>query len=237
MKLPVVEILVEAFRFPWQHRREFARGLIVPLSGLVTLLIAGQYWQPESFPAFAYAVFGILYLLLFCWLAVGCHRLVLLKPDARSTDMKWSRRESYFLIWLIGLLFLRWIVTMVVVMIGVPLLNLLQPPGEMGHWFAQAAELPAWYVFARLSLVFPALALDHRTGLAHAWTLSSGNGIRMFFLVCLFPWALESAFDLLLPQGDSVLLDVIYGVALPLLYVCEICALSLAYRFFTRTVG
>ena len=235
MKLPVAEILAEAFHFPWRHRRDFASGIAVPLTGLMTLLIAWQYCQPDDFAALGYGVYVLLYFFLFAWLAVGCHRLVLLKPDARSTDMKWSRRESRFLVWLIGLTLLLWIVTLL--LHGV--LSAFQSTLSGGSLalLAQVAQLPGWYVFARLSLVFPAIALDHRTDFGHAWNLSERNGGRMFLLVCLFPWALDTACGLLLSQADSHLSSIVYGIAAPLLFVVEICALSLAYRFFTRRVG
>jgi hypothetical protein len=96
------------------------------------------------------------------------------------------------------------------------------------------ASLPALYLVARLSLVFPATAIDRHVGLRWAWRMSRGNGWRLVVVVTVLPWLVSHLVGLLYRDeataAEIVLLTVI-GTAL---FALEIAALSVAYRELVR---
>ena len=232
MKLPVADILLDAFRIPWHNRKDFARVLLIPLTGIVVVDFVQYYWIAEV--EFARPLISTLFLLLnavlFSWLAVCCHRLVLLGIEGESGDRKWTRRETHFLLVLTGL----YISATLITWLG-GMFSSLVLPALLGGWFLAFVYIFAWYLFARVSLILPAIALDHPFNLVRAWRQSAGSGLRLFVIVCILPWALSSSLWSLYPSGDDVpvLSALIQGLT-TLLLVCEISALSLCYRFLAH---
>lgn len=105
--------------------------------------------------------------------------------------------------------------------------------------------LPALIVAARLSLVFPALAMeDDGAGLAAAWRLTRGNTGRMFgglilatlpLLVTILVLARTAvAEEALAPAIPSALFDAGTSVAITIIGVVATSFLAHAYVFFNR---
>ena len=230
----------EALAIPWRRREDFAYALPVPLALLAGLMLAwyfaGELLRPLSGWAL-YLGYCLVFAACFTLFAVHCHRLVLLAPPRRLGALAlpaWSRRESRFLFWLVTL----WLAYMATVWAVLMLFaSALSWSRELEAWFDQvqlAAKVPALYVVARLSLVFPATAIDRVVDWKWAWRASRGNGWRLMVVVTVLPWVVSQLVGFLYrdePSAAEVVLITVLGTAL---FALEIAALSIAYRELTK---
>jgi hypothetical protein len=238
-RLDVGKVVVGAFVVPWWNRKAFARALAVPLAATAALSLASQYFSRDV-PTFATWLLVALSVVVFCLFAVICHRLVLLDPtsEARSMTPRWSYRETRFFLLMIAVWFIGVAVLLIVstVLMNVPdtWLNSLPGPGRRRSWISFVAVLPVLYVVARLSLIFPATAVDRRVNLLWSWRLTQNNGWRLFLVVAVLPWAVSQAVDLF-HRSDATALETL---ALALIgsatFAVEVAALSLSYRELTK---
>ena len=90
--------------------------------------------------------------------------------------------------------------------------------------------LPAGYIFARLSLVFPAIAIDVRTSMKWSWKISENNGIRMLFIIGALPWVTFIFLDLLWRENGSMLEYVFLSLLGYIVVAIEVFILSLAFK-------
>ena len=96
------------------------------------------------------------------------------------------------------------------------------------------ASLPALYLVARLSLVFPATAIDRPASLRWAWRTSRGNGWRLVVVVTVLPWLVSHLVGLLYRDEATAAEVVLLTVTGTALFALEIAALSVAYRELVR---
>jgi hypothetical protein len=240
--LSVGKVVMGAFLVPWWNRRAFARALAVPLVSLAVLTLS-WYYANEFLPNFVKWLLYVLYGLLFTLFAVTCHRLVLLGPESVATRLapRWSWRESKFLAWMV----VAWVFSMAVWFlllnaISIPLFNAFKPASDESQpwfeWLVHASKIPAFYVFARLCLVFPATAIDNKPGLKWTWNLTRGNGWRLVVVVGVLPWMISHLAGLLYRENATVFETIILSVLGIALFAVEIAALSLSYRELTKEV-
>jgi hypothetical protein len=234
-KLPVPRIVSEAFALPWLRRDAFFKGLAVPAAAIVAIQVA--WWLAEerltqAMGWAAWAANGILWILF----AVICHRLVLLEP--RPADLAripgWGRRETFFLGWMVILsaiiLAVLWGALLV---IGTIVANLFST-ALFESTYSYAGKIIGTYLFARLSLVLPATAIDARTSIPQAWRQTRGNGWRLVLIVGVLPWAYNYVASLVLGDEPGVAKLVLVTAAATVLLAVEISALSLSYRELTK---
>jgi hypothetical protein len=235
-RFDVAKVLVGAFAVPWWHRRSFARALAVPLASLAALSL-GWYYLAKQVPTFVGWLACAAYGALFAWFAVTCHRLVLLDAQAVAARLvpRWSWREVRFMFWMTG----AWLIFMIVMLVtATAAMNLV--PGVRGRpelwsdWIEPLSRIPAYYVFARLSLMFPAVALDRPVSLGWSWRLTKRNGWRVFIVVAILPWIISELVALLY-RGDATAAETVVLTFLgTALFAVEIAALSLSYRELTK---
>ncbi len=106
--------------------------------------------------------------------AITTHRIVLLGPGSVSKwgITSWSERETYFVIDVLALSVLM-----------IPMMSLASIP-VIGLYVAPA--LTCW-IFGRLSLVFPSIALDKGVSFKQSWELTKNHQLLMFLVVVIFP--------------------------------------------------
>ena len=236
--------MVEALAIPWRRRKDFALALAVPLALLAGFQL-GWYWVAtgareavEGAAPFHWAMFFLCWAAfgaLFTLFAVTCHRLVLLNVRPGGVAPGWSVREGRFLVFVISV----WIVYLAVWWLTLSAVANLWPrfAGDLGESFQlieAAAKMPALYVIARLSLVFPATAIDRGANLRWAWRASRGNGWRLVVVVTVLPWIVSHVFGLLYRDQPTPVEIGVLTLAGTALFAFEIAALSVAYRELTR---
>ncbi|MEW6111392.1 MAG: hypothetical protein AB1664_04610, partial [Thermodesulfobacteriota bacterium] len=188
-------------------------------------------------------VFLILFTPAFAVFAITCHRLILLGGDSvpKHGLEKWTRRETRFVGWTLLIYFSYMCIAFV---LSIPLVGLTLFLALSGSWSPAVTKVaggamvvlvlsPCAYVGARFSILLPATAVDERPNLSWAWKVSEGNGWRLVLVVGVLPVALQTGPGFLL--GYSIVVDVLLHAATCVLYVVEIAALSLSYRYLTGT--
>lgn len=237
-RLPVTKILIGALFVCWSNWLSLAKGL---LPTVALILVVGLFWQLSEIPLTnpVSVFFVAISLLLFAKFAVICHRLVLVDFNAGSRlilPFSWSERETRFVRSMIIVYAITSIGSIIISMVPLALVAQSLPEAQRNNPIALfpfavlLAGIPAIYLLARMSLVFPATAVDAQAGLAWAWNKSRGNGIRLAIIVGLIPWisaALEYYLTRLIQGTIAALFSNLVNYVL---IVIEITALSLAYR-------
>jgi len=178
-------------------------------------------------------VFTPLQLLVYSYLAVTCHRIVLLGGGSvpRFGIRKWTSRETRFFAWLVGIY-----LTATLTLAMLP--SLLSPVMEISGYriwtvLNIAAATPVVYLVARLSMIFPAIAVDEHPDIKWAWVISRGNGWRLLVIVGILPMITGSVLRLM-ERADSTLLEDLAVVLISfIVLIIEIVAVSLSYRQLT----
>ena len=130
----------------------------------------------------------------------------------------WSRRESLFLLRVLACAFLT----------GIPAAFALSIP-NVG---IPIAILLAIILITRLSLIFPATAMNHQTSISQAWQMSRRHQIPLFGIVVLFPliFVLLPAWLLSQLPYATILSSLLSMVGT----IFTLAAVSLAYREVIR---
>ncbi len=165
-----------------------------------------------------------LQLLIHTLFAVTTHRIVLRGEyqDASWGVPTWSRRETKFVLNLLGLSLVA--LMMLSVAVSLPAVGALVVVAVVG------------VVFSSLSLVFPGVAVDDDIDVVKAWELGSGYRALMVATVCLFPMLLATPFValvVLVPEVARYMAPVFQT----LLTVFTVAALSIAYAEINRVKG
>lgn len=232
-RLNVEKVAVGAFLIPWLNRRTFGRALVIPLLLLASLTLSWYYSSEHLSQAVKWGLY-FLYGVLFSVIAVTCHRLVLLdfQEAASRSTMGWSSREMRFFIWMVGIWCIFAIIAISLTGLFLILLSpwIKEPNATWPQSAVLAAKLPAFYVCARCSMVFPAIAVDRQVNLKWAWNLSKDNGWRLVLVVTALPWLISHAVDLLYRDNATVIETIILTFLGTAFIAVEIAAISLAYR-------
>lgn len=232
-KLPFLKIIVASLFFAWTNKAEFLRAISVPT---LVLVVMWGIWVSYATESQGYLPWLLLlgYGLSFSFLAVTCHRLVLVDDVDRHKSFKArpGYRELRFLAWVIVIYAINTILE------GIPQLlvqyfgsaALAEAGGNMLYWVKQVAAIPALYVLARLSLAFPAAAIDRHPGLRWSWTRTRGNGWRIFVVVALFPWLINMLIWFTWRKEATVAEEVVLSILAFVWLAIEIVALSFTYK-------
>jgi hypothetical protein len=236
-RLDVAKIAYGAFAFPWWHRRAFISSLTIPTALIAAFTLAWQYWAhllPTAVGWGLYAAYGA----LFSWFAVTCHRLVLIDHNliAIKPLPNWSKRETQLFFWMVILWLIClcsvFIITTLILNIWLPLVG--GPNSDWFEWTIFVAKLPVFYLFVRLCLIFPAIAVDKKVDLKWAWKTTEGNSIRLIFLVGFLPWFISTMIGLMYREEATIVEIVILTFLSCMLFTVEVAALSLSYKEITK---
>lgn len=167
----------------------------------------------------SYAIQAITFV-AYVFFAVAIHRFVLLGPGSISKwgITKWSMRETTFLVFLV----------MFLLIIPIPLfLGFIHFAGII------VGALLAIWLAARLSLIFPAIAVDKRISFSDSWAYTKHYQELMISVVVLLPFMLGLVGYLFnyIPYGYFLF------IPLSLLFIVyEVAALSLSYHLIISNV-
>jgi hypothetical protein len=173
-------IILDAISNLWSNKLNFFRILIIP----VLLVFALEYYRIHILDA---NKFGLRFLISFieffigCIYAISCHRLILLGDDSvPSLGLRIpQKREFNFIGWTIltGL-----IVAPIWILAAFFIFKFDFIHIQLKFYLA---IIPAQIILARLIIILPAVALDHRPSIKWAWKQTSGNGWKLFLLTMI----------------------------------------------------
>ncbi len=235
-QLPSLRIIVATIYFAWSQKGELLRAISVPTLVLVLMLAAGASMAMflSKPPLLLSWIFLLALALGSSFFAITCHRLILIGSAYRFQSFKAmpGYRELRFLGW--GIV----IYTMTAIL-EIPFVALLKTlagtsamtdEGKFVGWVKDIGSIPALYVFSRLCLVFPAMAIDDSVSLRWSWEKTRGNGWRIFAVVGLFPWLIEKMIGLLsrnmATAVEQTILYILFYIGLAL----GVIALSFTYK-------
>lgn len=175
--------------------------------------------------------------------AITCHRLALIGDDSVPTYglLTWTQRETRYLGWLIVVTLICMLLSYVINSIFVSqMVNDLEsgasPESLQSSWrYTYLAYIPILYIFSRLSVLYPAIALDQGINARWAWQATARNGWRLTLIVGVLPWVLYYLVHLFLRDNATF---VEYGVVKIIgffLLAVEVVALSFAYKHLAST--
>lgn len=248
MRLDLPTIIRGTFAFPWRHRALFLSAVGLPLAVLAAALVLMLLLQ--RFMVGAGEIVGALVLLLVvCWVAVRCHRAVLLAgrglPEGSTPVGTYLRYDS----WLVAGGIVWNVVTLVLAMAATSIVLGFEAraniaagtvgdaaPAANPHtqslidYLALAATVPPMYLLARLSPLLPASAIGRVWTPGTAWKLSRGNGWRLVIIVFLLPQAVSWLVARLWQLDSHVLSTALVYTLFVILTPLEVIALSLSFR-------
>lgn len=247
-KLPVWSTILGAYDFVWYERRPFLT-LALPAIAILTILTImlgairatasvilstiGAGASPEGavlilgLGIFGRLGLGLAMLAIWVTFCVAWHRHYLVPEEVATiqTALRWGRRQYRFLLIVIGVGALL----VLPLIIGDALSIIIIEPIALPVGF-----IGAMYIMARLALLFPATAVDHRMSFGECWMFTRGNGWRLFLVIGLVSSPFEVTIiliefaswpELVVAFADQALSFIAFSVG--------VSALSIAYRFIS----
>jgi len=239
-KLPIKQILLDAFLVPWNEKSHFIGALTPPIFILVCTWSIWAATKPES-QIFNY-LYYLLYLSAFSYFAVTCHRLILIKNNAQGFYN--TVRIIYFLKWLIiiyGISFVLEMISLTIIINLMPGIETKELTEEAikkhGEIISKNTEtirdllyLPLMYLVGRLSLIFPATALDLKASIKWSWKATRNNGLNILCVVGLLPWFLYILLSYMQRDNPTIFEQALLALLTYLVAAISIFALSLTYK-------
>lgn len=239
-ELPVMDLLKEAVTLLW-GKRTVVIAMFLPVIALLALLdlISTHYFTPDlgaleqgleigeslSFGG-TQLLFMLVSLVLSVLMATACHRFTLLPPSHWERNaLHGFRTGEWRYLWrslLLGF------VCGVLILVGT-LVVMVFPPAMM-PLAVPVLIFVVIYVFSRLAITLPEIALGVFSPLSRAWQLSEGNGGRLMLVMIVVPVALCLPFIVLFAL-DSTLINYVATMGIYLATLVAIVLQSLSYRF------
>lgn len=248
--LPVFATIRDAFQFVLNRRVRLLRALLVPA---IVILFLEYYSQSADWatstddPDFGKRVFfGWIYWLIYTapyiLFAITCHRLALFGDPGvpKYGLLKWTQREWRYLGWAIVIMIIVGLCTMVINNLYVSKIvndvgsGVSLESSESTWLMIYLAYIPILYIFSRLSVLYPAIAVEKPVTVKWAWWLTLHNGWRLTLVVGLLPWVLSFATELLLRENASLVEELIVVTIGLILLAVEVVALSFSYKHLTE---
>jgi hypothetical protein len=243
----MLKIVWGMFAFPRMYPAPFAAALSLPLLALLgCAMLASAVADQDGMRWAQYVV----YLLAGSWLAIRCHRLVLLGSGRAPSEPMQAARAlglfalTYSVIWLIKVAITFLFVAVVLAVTAsryvaasdVPVTPPEPDPAvqQMIDLVALGAQIPGMYVFARLSPLFPMIATGESWNARTAVRLTRGNGWRLAIAVFLLPEIGKLIIELVYSQTPGIAQFVLGALLLAVVTALGVVGLSLAYCELTR---
>jgi len=209
--------MVGAFFYVYHNRIDLLKALLIPF---IANLIIG-FVNEFDIDKFTYYFLIVLSFLIQTIFAITTHRIILLgKGSVPKWGLRsWSKRETFFFIHvliLMGGIYLLLLVPIIIDFIPIVILPII--------------FIFIFWIWGRLSLVFPGIAIDKGVSFKMSWVLTKKYQLLMFLVVIAFP---------ILLAIPSVLLSfvpytaVLTNILSTFVIVFEVAALSVAYQIIT----
>ena len=240
--IPIKHTILKSFEMVKKNSFDLIR-LGAPLI-FVTLLSTFYYQsvetkQDNSTLTLENMLIGAVYLFTLANAVIGAHRIFLLpSQDILNTKaIRWTMRETRFTAWWFAISLCAGLIAIPLSFIVLPLTlsltNELIQNKSITYIFSMFITLPVGYLFCRWALIFPATAIDQKNkSLEWSWKLSKGHSLRLFILIGGIPLITNIMLSLL-PNSESIFIDIIYQIIWLVVGVVEVCLLSLCYQILS----
>ena len=220
----------EAASEVYRKSASLVSAVSIPTIGiwLVSIFAAGL----AAYPFFR-TVLALATVPLYVIMATACHRIVLIGENSlpHRWGLFWTERETRFLGWFIGILFLYAGLSLPTAII----LAIFSNPPEIGIATTIAtftSYVLVAYFQGRFSLVLPATAVDERLDFKKSWAMSRGKGM-LIAIALVIPTTILVPIEILIEgviaDELSPIADLVWLlIALPI-FAIEIAIISLAY--------
>lgn len=236
--LPVFSIVRAAFQFVWDKKARLLRALAVP----VVLMFVADHAFTFAKDDFMQLIPHFFQTLIFILFAITCHRLALLgDQDVPDYGMlTWTKREWQYLGWVLVIMVICMLISFVTTsLIASSIIKNVEAGARVESFqFTRSlfylAFIPVMYILCRLSVLYPAIALDQEVSARWAWQLTAHNGWRMTLIVGLLPWVLYIPINLLLRENATLVENTIAELLGFVLLAVEVIALSFSYQHLAQ---
>ncbi len=230
-ELPTIDLFKEAMELLWQKRTQVIK-MFLPIVALMAFIdwAAESYFDLDDLTLkVSFIVISTLFSVLF---ATAAHQFTLLPEQQRNYSQAirvWGQNELRYLlralqIGVIVSVFLMLIVFSIILANEYPVVAVA---------IGLVVIALALYVWGRLSIVLPEVALGKPTSLKRAWGLSEGNGVGLCLVVVIIPFLIMSPFFALF-LIENPLFNYIAALGVYVTTLISLVALSLSYRFLSE---
>ncbi len=163
-------VVLSAIRYVFEYKGTLIKALLIPFC-LYVLLDLAEYLELTTTAKVIASILGWVAHTLF---AVTTHRVVLLGPKSipKWGTLSWSKRETLFALHILGL---------GIVVIPLAIFSLVPVIGVV------LVICSVFWVIGRLSLVFPAIAIDQGVSYIYSWNITKNYQLLMVLVVIVFP--------------------------------------------------
>lgn len=241
-KLPIWATLIQSLLVFKNYGKFVLKILLIPfciymsLELLVFLSNTDKYW----YDSLNYLFYSI-EILLFVIVAVNIHRMILVKNYSATllSIFRFKAREIYFMLWLIYIFIIMLVIFFILSsFVIVPIVNNYPTILNSGKIFVFFLMLIPTLVITRLTVVYPATAIDKEPTRAYAFYLTKGNGFRLFLLVGFIPLFLGTFSPVFYDMFPDFSSDIFYfglrNFMEAFLLVFEVSLLSYSFKFLTE---
>jgi len=246
-KISITKILTNTFVIPWENKKTYLHAISFPILILVLIWALWTAISPESL--WLGWLFYVLYFVAFSYLAVVCHQLILIDNASPRQVLLLRFGKLFRFVFLMVIVYA--LVTIIEYLILTVYINSFNTTihGELTEEALKQSQsrtqenlevarylafVPCMYLFGRLCLVFPATALGYKTSLKWSWRATSDNHLRIFIIVGLFPWALESVQAVIYRIESTLIEQVLHSLLTFIIMALVVFSISLTYKELYR---
>lgn len=165
------DVVWQALAYLFIFKRQLTQALLIPFIISMTLDIVTEVVVDSK------VLLGsttLLTLIIQTIIAITTHRIILIGPNSipKWGNFNWSKRETLFTLYVVGLCFM---------LLPFTLFQFIPAVGGL-----ISLVLYAWFV-SRFSLVFPGIAVDQGVTFKLSWTLTKDRQLMMFLVVIILP--------------------------------------------------
>ncbi len=227
--LSIQQIISETITFCTENLSTIFNSLKYP--GLGILLLSLTTREEFNFIDLPLIILEMYFCFVF---VVRCHRLFLLNesPDSIKEALLWNKRNTTFMFTFIALTLGLGVIYILILLFTTSMGNLQVLHDNSSVFWFYITAIPFGYMFSRLSLVFPAIAIDKQNDFQRAWVISKGNGWKLFFLISVIP--LTTSFIIGTIISGKLFFNLLAAFIGVLVLMFEVVMLSNAYKILNN---
>jgi len=184
--MKITRVLIDTFKILLERRTPILKAIFIPcLIIIATNLLILNYIDVH----FVISIFFFtLSIAAYIYIAVIVHRSVLIGSNSVPIwgIARWTQRETSFLFMSFGVGIIAFIPSLFLY----ALLSYFEISTSL-----YIIIIPGYYLFSRLSLVFPSIAIDKEISISHSWKLTQNNQILLLLVVAVIPIIIQLPSD------------------------------------------